>query len=263
MEKQSLLTADYLDILYDNRNKIYGSYELRKHYGARANKAMLSVLFMCSALICLSLIKKKDPLTAATTFVGAHTVADIAREIEVPEPVVRTPPAIPKADAIKSTIPKIVADTKVDPKDVIPDIRDLSGKSPGTETATGNGTSGPAKGGDKPGEAAEPIKEVTNEPIRFASVMPDFNGTLNDYLNSHLRYPTLARENNIEGKVVVEFIVNEDGSVSNAVVKKGIGGGCNEEALRVVNNMPKWKPGKHNDRNVKVYMLLPILFRLE
>jgi periplasmic protein TonB len=263
MEKQSLLTADYLDILYDNRNKTYGGYELRKHYAARANKAMLSVLFMCSAVICLSLIKKKDAPADHVSFAGVHTVADIAREIELPKPVVRTPPAAPKADAIKSAIPKIVADTRVDPKDVIPDIRDLSGKAPGTETTTGSGTGGPAEGTTKPGEGTESVKETVTAPRWFASIMPDFNGALNSYLNSHLRYPPFARENGIEGRVVVEFVVNEDGSVSNASVKKGIGGGCDEEALRVVNSMPKWKPGKQNDRNVKVYMLLPIVFRLE
>lgn len=61
----------------------------------------------------------------------------------------------------------------------------------------------------------------------------------------------------------MQFVVNEDGSIGNAIIKKGIGGGCNEEAIRVVMNMPKWKPGMQNGRPVKVYYTLPITFMLQ
>ena len=73
----------------------------------------------------------------------------------------------------------------------------------------------------------------------------------------------MARENGIEGTVYIEFVIGKDGSVTGANVKRGIGGGCNEEALRVVNSMPKWKPGKQQGNPVKVKYTLPVKFKLQ
>ena len=78
-----------------------------------------------------------------------------------------------------------------------------------------------------------------------------------------IKYPAIARENGISGQVIVQFVVSKDGDIKNAKVMRGIGGGCNEEALRVVNEMPRWKPGKHNGRAVPVTFTLPIKFVLQ
>jgi TonB family protein len=105
-----------------------------------------------------------------------------------------------------------------------------------------------------------------NKPIVFPEQMPEFPGgedALIRYLQQNIRYPKYAAENEIEGTVQVEFIVNEDGSIQNTKVVKGIKGGCDEEALRVVKSMPKWKPGKQDGHEIKVYYTLPITFRLE
>ena len=83
------------------------------------------------------------------------------------------------------------------------------------------------------------------------------------FLGANILYPEKAKEENIEGKVVIKFVVDEEGNVTDAQVIKGIGGGCDEEALRVVRSMPKWKPGKQNGQAVKVYFTLPIVFKLE
>ena len=83
------------------------------------------------------------------------------------------------------------------------------------------------------------------------------------YLNKNLRYPEAASKQNIEGRVIVTFVVNEDGSISNCTVVRGIGGGCDEEAVRVMTNMPPWQPGKQNGKAVKVYYTQPISFKLE
>ena len=83
------------------------------------------------------------------------------------------------------------------------------------------------------------------------------------YLQGSLHYPDSAMNNNIQGRVVVKFVVNEDGSVSDVAILKGIGGGCDEEAARVVSQMPRWKPGKQNGTAVKVYFTLPIQFKIE
>jgi len=94
-------------------------------------------------------------------------------------------------------------------------------------------------------------------------IMPRSGYDLGEYLGANLVYPEHAREKNIEGRVVVKFVVNEDGHISNAEVTKGIGGGCDEEAIRVVSSMPRWIPGEQDGKKVKVYFSLPINFKLE
>lgn len=95
--------------------------------------------------------------------------------------------------------------------------------------------------------------------------MPDFPGgdkARMKFLARNLRYPKEARENNIEGVVYIEFIVEKDGSLTNIKVKRGIGGGCDEESIRVVKLMPKWKPGKQRGEYVRTQFLLPFKFIL-
>ncbi len=91
---------------------------------------------------------------------------------------------------------------------------------------------------------------------------PSSGFDLPGYLSKNLRYQESANMKNILGRVFVKFVINEDGSVSDCVVVRGIGGGCDEEALRVVNKMPLWKPGMQQGKPVKVYFTLPIQFKL-
>jgi protein TonB len=84
----------------------------------------------------------------------------------------------------------------------------------------------------------------------------------NAYLSKNLKYPTQARRMGIEGTVIVVFVVNTDGSIQNVEVLRGIGGGCDEEAVKVVSDAPKWEPGKQRGRPVRTRMRLPIRFKL-
>jgi protein TonB len=110
-------------------------------------------------------------------------------------------------------------------------------------------------------------EETTEEEPIFAIVesMPAFPGGEEarlKYLNDHVNYPTMAREAGIQGRVFVEFVIEKDGSVTNARVVRGIGGGCDEEAVRVVENMPRWIPGKQRNVPVRVRFNMPIRFIL-
>jgi protein TonB len=82
------------------------------------------------------------------------------------------------------------------------------------------------------------------------------------YISKNLTYPAFARRNNVEGRVYIEFVVEKDGSLTDIKVIKGIGGGCDDEALRIISEAPKWNPGKQRGRPVRVKMILPILFQL-
>lgn len=95
---------------------------------------------------------------------------------------------------------------------------------------------------------------------------PEFAGgmeALSKFIADNIRYPEQAKRDNIQGKVLVRFAIDADGSVADAEVLRGIGGGCDEEALRVVNAMPKWKPGRVNGNPVRVQYTLPITFKLQ
>ncbi len=105
-------------------------------------------------------------------------------------------------------------------------------------------------------------KKLPAKVFSYVEQMPSPTFDINAYLNKNLQYPEAARKKQIEGRVIIKFVINEDGSVSDATLTKGIGKECDEEAMRVVKAMPKWKPGKQNGKYVKVYFTLPIQFRL-
>lgn len=105
-----------------------------------------------------------------------------------------------------------------------------------------------------------------NKPLQFADQMPKFPGGVNnflEYLEKNIKYPETAFKMGIEGRVVLRFVVGKDGKISNVIVTRGIGGGCDEEAVRVVREMPDWIPGKHKGELVAVYFTLPVVFKIE
>jgi protein TonB len=111
-----------------------------------------------------------------------------------------------------------------------------------------------------------PTIEVADEVVDFSEVMPEPVGGMNawnDYLSKNLKYPSVARRMGIEGTVYVSFVVEKSGEISNVELLRGIGGGCDEEAIRVIENAPIWKPGYQRSRPVKVRMRLPIRFKLQ
>ncbi|MCH6233174.1 energy transducer TonB [Cognataquiflexum rubidum] len=113
--------------------------------------------------------------------------------------------------------------------------------------------------------ADAPVVEKADEIFDVVENSPEFPGGMeawNQYLSKNLKYPTQARRMGIEGTVYVVFVVNTDGSVQDVELLRGIGGGCDEEALRVVSGAPKWSPGKQRGRPVRVRMRLPIRFKL-
>ena len=110
-------------------------------------------------------------------------------------------------------------------------------------------------------------EEVQEQEIfQIVEEMPSYPGgeqKLMEYVAKNIKYPQIARETGIQGRVFVGFVVEPDGSVSNVKVLRGIGGGCDEEAVRVVKSMPKWKPGKQRGKAVRVSYMLPVNFKLQ
>ncbi len=107
---------------------------------------------------------------------------------------------------------------------------------------------------------------VEQEIFQIVEEMPAFPGgeqKLMEYVGKNIKYPQIARETGIQGRVFIGFVVEPDGSVSNVKLLRGIGGGCDEEAMRVVKSMPKWKPGKQRGKAVRVSYQIPVFFKLQ
>lgn len=111
---------------------------------------------------------------------------------------------------------------------------------------------------EMPTTNTEPAKPATV--YTFVEQMPESGYDLRDYMLKNMRYPDEAREKGIEGRVTVTFVVNEDGTINNPKVVRSLGHGCDEEALRLVKNMPPWKPGRQNGKAVKVNFTQPVNF---
>ena len=106
---------------------------------------------------------------------------------------------------------------------------------------------------------------VEQEIFQIVEEMPAYPGgeaKLYEYLGKNIKYPQIARESGIQGRVFVNFVVEPDGGVSNVKVLRGIGGGCDEEAIRVIKSMPKWKPGKQRGKAVRVQYTIPVVFKV-
>ena len=107
---------------------------------------------------------------------------------------------------------------------------------------------------------------VEAEIFKVVEEMPEFPGgaaKMMEFIQKNIKYPMMARESDIQGRVFVNFVVEPDGSITNITVMRGIGGGCDEEALRVVQSMPNWKPGKQRGSAVRCSFTVPIIFKLQ
>lgn len=265
METQKLLQADYLDIIFDKRNKKYGSYELRTNYRKRLLTGMVFLLVGVVALSSFSLVRRESNVVphGNTVVVQPRIIDNLVPSVPKPKILPERPVEPPKKVKTQLFTDPVVTADPIKPDQQMTKNSDLDNAAPGPRNSDGDAPgivpSGPGKVGTG---VVAPEHSGSTKPLVYVEQMPAFIGDRDAYINSHLRYPDAARESNIEGRVIIQFVVNEDGTVSDAVVVKGIGGGCDEEALRMVNGMPKWKPGKQNGMPVKVIFTLPIKFIL-
>lgn len=277
METTKLLKTDFLDILFDDRNKDYGAYDLRRKYDKRVRNAVISMAAVVTAIIGGYTISTRLMASDHEPFVVKDYVPLPAMEkIEVPvEPPVIPPPAAhtpppAAAPAIDHAIFKIAKDDDVRPEDEVPKNADLGEKAIGVANIDGdpNGVDfGVPEGTSGTGVVKVPEVEKRSEPFITVEIMPEFPGgeaALRKFLSNNTRYPSMAQDNGVSGIVFVRFVVDKTGQITNVeTVGAKKGAGLEEEALRVVRKMPKWKPGRQNGENVPVYFNLPINFKMQ
>lgn len=273
MDINKILKADYLDILFEGRNKNYGGYELRKKYPDRMRNAAIIGLgavvlaFAYPAIASLFPHKKEVKPVANLQQVTLAEPPPIDPKKPPPPPPPSEPPP-PAKPTVQFTPPVIKKDEEVREEEKPAEVKELKDAAAGIETKAGdpNGIDPGIVDNPNPGNGAVETPPPPPQIFTFVEQPPVFPGgeaAMMKYLGDHIRYPEQAKEAGIQGKVIVKFVVNEDGDISDAQVVRGVGGGCDQEALRVVKSMPKWSPGKQNGRAVKVYFTLPVTFRLE
>lgn len=276
MDTNKILQADVLDILFDNRNKAYGAYELRKNYHKRLKKSMMIVatllLITVSAPIVASMFDK--PIVIDLPNDEPRIIKNV--EVIIPkEPEPKVPEAKPlkptdPVNTIANTTPIIELANEVNDADLPPTKEALKDAVSGIENKEGEGTEVlDLPNNDGEGTAVIPQEPAPNDNEIFDDVdvsqMPEFPGgeeELMRYLAQNIQYPKQALDGNTEGRVLIGFVVNKEGEIDDVKVLRSIGDGCDEEAVRVIHKMPKWKPGKNNGKLVNVFYNLPVTFQL-
>lgn len=278
MAKIDLISGSWTDLVFENRNQTYGAYVLRKGTGRRNVIAILSVILL--AIACqIGLTLKNIADEAAARRAAMDQVTELSaleqkkeakverKEVVKQEQVQRVVEKV--KSSVKFTAPVIKKDDEVKPEDELKTQDELMN----TKAAIGTFD---VKGNDESGEvlkakeviATEPVKpkEEENKVFDVVEQMPSYpggNGALMQYLSSHIKYPVIAEENGIQGRVICTFVVERDGSITDVRIAKSVDPSLDKEAMRVVSSMPKWIPGKQNGSAVRVKYTLPVTFRLQ
>jgi protein TonB len=272
MARKIIYQKEILNLVFLTRTKEYGAYLLRSSYEKHAVSAMLlSVMIFAAASGLTTLLNKAAPLNAIIMGGTKKTPVTLDNLPIDPKPTIALPKVsslVSAVSTLKYLIPKITKDIYAE-NEYMPTAEELSHTAAGTRTVKGN-LSADDLGDivlDEPAisKVVKEAEPATPDIYNYVELMPEFPGgadALLSYLAQNIRYPDMAKRAGIEGRIIAGFIVSKTGAITNISIIKGIGGGCDEEAMRVLKNMPAWKPGKQNGIAVNVRMSVPISFRL-
>ena len=278
MNARTIINADFLDILFDGRNKDYGAYELRRSEDRRVRNAIVGTASIALVIIGGYVLSNKLMAAGMHTRSEIETTSTVLKTLEMPEeaPATPPPPAVPTPppparSSVAFVTPTITDEEIAANETEVPKMDDIGNKAIGLANTVGddvNGFENPFDNGVPGGHGVveAPKVEEKSTIFTFVEIMPSFPGgeeALAKFLQKNLRYPRMAQESSIEGRVFVQFVVNTDGRISDVQTVGGVkGAGLEEEAIRVVKMMPNWKPGKQNREPVMVRFNLPIGFKL-
>ncbi len=206
-----------------------------------------SLYLMIGFVMVLSLVyiflewSKKD----IPNFVQSQPTIEIPEEILIPVTITTPPPPPPPPvltpeiiNIVDNDIPTEIVDfTSDDNPDIGVDL---------TPVVYGDG----------------PVEVISEDPVIYAEIMPKFNGDVNEFLSKNIRYPSIAVEIGLQGRVTCQFVINKDGSIEDVQVVRSVDPSLDKEAMRVIKLMPKWQPGIQNGKPVRVKYYLPVNFKL-
>lgn len=283
MAKIDLYDPKWVDMVFAGKNKEYGAYQLRKGTSGRNIKSLL-ILVIAAALVggflAWKVIEQKQA-EEQQAYMEAMELAKLQEQAKKEEkkkpekvqPKIEAKKEIPVArETQKFTAPVIKKDELVKEENQVKQMDKLDDKvAVGAEDKEGVKDrtveavrSEIAVAAPPPPPAPKP--EVATKVFDVVEEMPSFPGgsaALMSYLSSNTKYPVVAQENGVQGRVIVSFVVERDGSISDVKVARSVDPSLDREAQRVVKSMPKWKPGKQNGSAVRVKYTVPVVFRLQ
>lgn len=277
MSKIDLISSDWVDLVFEGRNKAYGAYRLRKSTTKRNILAMVAVVILL--IVAFIILTVKNFVDERRAKVAMTQVAELTnydqpkKKAEVKQKKVEVEPerVVERVkSSIKFTAPVIKEDEEVKPDEELKTQDELMS----TKTAIGTFD---VKGNDDANGEILKAKEVIAEPeppkheeenkvfdiVEQQPLFPGGPAALMKYLSENTKYPVVAQENGVQGRVTVQFVVEKDGSISDVHVLRGVDPSLDKEAVRVVKSMPRWTPGKQNGITVRVNYRVPVLFRLQ
>jgi len=271
MESNKIMQADILDILFEGRNKEYGAYDLRKTYNGRLLKAIAVTGTVILLVFVGGMVSGRGTKRVAVP--PPVTDVDIASlKHDDPPPPVVPPPKIeqPQVKMAAFTPPRIVPNDEVKPDEHPPVQDDLDNVKIGAVNKDGADDVGvvapPSSDGLTKGIVEAPKKDPDPDiwtKVEIESTYPTGADGWLRFLNKNLRYPEEAQAQEIGGVVMVQFIVDEKGNVSNVQAVSGPEtGGLREEAVRVIKKSGMWTAAIQNGRQVKSYKRQPITFKI-
>lgn len=271
MSKIDLFNKEWIDVVFAKKNKAYGAYTLRQRSADVTTKSLLiaSAVFIFLFLTprIFALLKGLEPEEPQEKFteVIMQPPPPINPEVQTPPPVEPPPP---KQDQIKFPPPIVKPDNEVRDEQP-PTVEDLKKADPGQKTIEGDPTSenivqiAAAGEGPKQAVVVEDNAVYSFVSMEYPPTYPDGMDKFYKYIGDNLRYPPMAQDNNIQGKVYVSFTIEKDGSVADVKVDRKLGYGCDEEAIRVIKGSKRWNPGMQNGKPARVRYNMPISFTLQ
>ena len=283
MAKIDLYDPKWVDMVFAGKNKEYGAYQLRKGTSGRNIKSLL-ILVIAAALVggflAWKVIEQKQA-EEQQAYMEAMELAKLQKQAEKekkkPEkvqPKVEMKKEIPVArETQKFTAPVIKKDELVKEENQVKQMDQLDAKvAVGTKDEEGvkdrniEAVRSDIAVATPPPPPPAPKPEVSNKVFDVVEEMPSFpggQGALMSFLNSNIKYPVVAQENGVQGRVIIGFVVERDGSITDVKVMRSVDPSLDREAQRVVRAMPRWKPGKQNGSAVRVKYTVPVVFRLQ
>jgi protein TonB len=266
MDTNKILSANLLDILFDNRNKAYGAYDLRKTYSKRVAKSLIFTgVFVSLVFTGVALGNKMTPKEEPTFLITKLYVSTLTPEEPEPEPIPE--PIRKKEQPPVQTVPytPIVIEPNEEAVTLPPSIEDLEHAIFGLEKIEGDkydGTVQPPVLTDPKGIIADKIEVEPEGPVGNVEIAAKFDGNWKRFLEKNLN-PQVAIDNHAPAgqyTVLMQFVVDVDGTVSNIKALNNPGYGLEQEAIRVIKKSKKWEPAIQNGRTVKAYRKQPITF---
>ena len=280
-----LSSKEWTDVIFEGKNKEFGAYELRRQSDKRHNRAVIFVLIGLILVLIggyfwgmYSDYRREQRELELRAKLDQHLADIAAAEAEDPEEVEEVPQAVEepqREEALPEEILNTIKDTEISIAADEEVTEDITSKDDVAESTAAAGSTTFDQGTDDLNVVREHKEEIIveekHEPVKeeiFTAVeqMPQFpggEGELLKYISTHIKYPTMAAENNIQGRVVVKFVVQKDGKVGEVVVLRGKDPDLDKEAVRVVKTLPNFIPGKMNGQAVSVWYTLPINFKLQ